>query len=308
MAAGTGDFTFGLVSHGAGPRIPAASRLRYRARMTEPLVLRLEEVWNDVADLCDGLTEKQWIAPTECPGWSVFDNVAHMIGTERLLAGEQPATTDAAASGAASAPHVRNDIGKANEQWIASYRGWDGPKLLDEFRAVTASRLDTLRALSADEWDKEGFTPEGPGPYRQFMAIRVFDCWYHDQDIREAIDRPGFLEGPVADLSLARIPTKGLGYVVGKKAGAPAGSTVVFVVQGSPEIVAAISVPPEGRAVLLDDAPADPTVRITTDRRTFARLAGGRWDGAHARTTGVVRVDGDAGLGDRIVDNMAFTI
>ena len=272
--------------------------------MNEPLVLRLEEVWSDVAELGDGLTDDQWIMPTDCPGWSVFDNVAHMIGTERMLAGEQPSTSDAAAD----APHVRNDIGKANEHWIATYRGWDGPKLLDEFRAVTARRLDALRAMSTAQWDAEGFTPEGPGPYRQFMAIRVFDCWYHDQDIREAIDRPGLLEGAVADLALARIPMKGLGYVVGKKAGAPAGSVVVFDVKGSPEIVAAISVPPVGRAVLLDDAPAEPTVRITTDRRTFARLAGGRWTGVQARAQGFVRVEGDVRLGDLVVDNMAFTI
>ena len=49
-------------------------------------------------------------------------------------------------------------------------------------------------ALTRVDRDAEGFTPEGPGPYRSFMAIRVFDCWYHDEDIREAIDRPGFLE------------------------------------------------------------------------------------------------------------------
>ena len=172
--------------------------------MTEPLVLRLEEVWNDIAALGDDLTTDEWIMPTECPGWSVFDNVAHMIGTERMLAGEQPGTSDAATEAAAHAPHVRNDIGKANEHWISAYRGWDGPKLLDEFRAVTGRRLDGLRALTTAEWDEEGFTPEGPGPYRQFMEIRVFDCWYHDQDIREAVGRPGFMEGLVADLSLDR--------------------------------------------------------------------------------------------------------
>lgn len=273
--------------------------------MTEPLVQRLDEVWRDIAEVCDGLGPEQWATATECPGWSVFDNVAHMIGTERMLLGEQPTPGGAVAG---DAPHVKNDIGKANEQWIATYADFDGPKLLDEFRAVTARRLDVLRAMTEAQWDAEGFTPEGPGPYRQFMAIRVFDCWYHDEDIREALGRPGFLEGPVADLSLLRIPPKGLGYIVGKKAGAPAGTTTVFVVEGSPEIVATISVPPEGRAMLLDDAPDDPTVRITTDRRTFARLAGGRWTGAHARKNGVVRIEGDTALGDRIVDNMAFTI
>ena len=113
-------------------------------------------------------------------------------------------------------------------------------------------------AMSAEEWDREGFTPEGPGPYRQFMEIRVFDCWFHDQDIREALGRPGFVDGPVADLSIGRIPGKALGYVVGKKAGAPPGSTVVFEVTGTPPIIAAIEVPPEGRARLLDVAPDAP--------------------------------------------------
>src|SRR6202142_244533 len=139
---------------------------------------------------------------------------------------------------------------------------------------------------------------KGPGPYRLFMAIRVFDCWYHDQDIREALGRPGYLEGPVADLSLGRIPPKGLPYVVGKKAGAPAGTTAVFEVAGSPPIVAAVQVPPEGRAVLLDGPPDAPTVTLRLDRRTFARLAGGRWTGERARAEGVVRVEGDRALGD----------
>jgi uncharacterized protein (TIGR03083 family) len=273
--------------------------------MKEPLIARFEEVWTDVIDVCADLTDEQWELPTECPGWSVKDNVSHMIGTERMLMGEQPADGTEPAEGAA---HVRNDIGRANERWIATYGDRPGKEVLDEFRDVTTRRMFALNGLSKEEWDREGFTPEGPGPYRQFMAIRVFDCWYHDQDIREAIGVPGYLEGAVADLSLARIPQKGLGYVVGKKAGAPPNTTVVFEVHGSPKIVATISVPPEGRAVLLDAAPDDPTVRIVTDRRTFARLAGGRWSGDHARRMGALSVEGDAELGRRIVDNMAFTI
>jgi uncharacterized protein (TIGR03083 family) len=273
--------------------------------MVEPVIDRLDEVWRDIETLCDGLTAEQWATATECPGWSVQDNVAHMIGTERMLLGEQP-TAEAPDSG--SAPHVRNDIGKVNEQWIAGYRSWDGARVLDEFRAITARRLEVLRALTPEEWDKEGFTPEGPGPYRQFMAIRVFDCWYHDQDIREALDRPGYLEGPVADLSVQRVRDKALGYVVGKKAAAPPSTTVVFDVTGTPPLVAAVAVPPEGRATLLDAPPDAPTARIRTDRRTFTRLAGGRWSGDHAREHGTVAVEGDAELADRVVDNLGFTI
>jgi uncharacterized protein (TIGR03083 family) len=273
--------------------------------MAEPLIARFEEVWSDIVDLCSDLTDDQWDLATDCPGWSVKDQVSHMIGTERMLLGEQPAE---GTEPAGAAPYVRNDIGRANEQWIATYSDCTGKDVLDEFRSVTSRRMMAMTGMSKDDWDREGFTPEGPGPYRVFMEIRVFDCWYHDQDIREALGRPGYLEGPVADLSLGRIPPKGLGYVVGKKAGAPPGTTVVFEVHGLPQIVAAISVPPEGRAVLLETVPDNPTVRIATDRRTFARLAGGRWTGDQAREQGAVRVDGDTELGNRIVDNMAFTI
>ena len=65
---------------------------------------------------------------------------------------------------------------------------------------------------------------------------------------------------------------------------------------------------PEGRAIVLDAPPASPTVTLAMDRRTFARLAGGRWSGDTARTQGVVRIGGDQELGNRIVDNMAFTL
>ena len=136
----------------------------------------------------------------------------------------------------------------------------------------------------------------------------MFDCWFHDQDIREALGRPGFLEGEVADLSLARIPPKGLGYIVGKKAGAPAGTTVVFVIEGTPAIIAAISVPPEGRAVLLDDAPDAPTV-THHDRPPHVRPARRRAleRRARARRTGSCASRATPTSAIAIVDNMAFT-
>ena len=60
--------------------------------------------------------------------------------------------------------------------------------------------------------------------------------------------------------------------------------------------------------MLLDSPPAEATVTLGMDRRTFSRLAGGRWSGDRARTEGVVDIRGDHELGARIVDSMAFTI
>jgi hypothetical protein len=69
-----------------------------------------------------------------------------------------------------------------------------------------------------------------------------------------------------------------------------------------------VHVPPEGRAVLLDTAPSTATVALIMDRRTFTRLAGGRWNGDKAHTAGGLRIEGDQELGNGVVDNMAFTI
>jgi uncharacterized protein (TIGR03083 family) len=267
----------------------------------EPLIGLLSDVWDDVASLCGDLDDAQWKQPTDLPGWSVQDNVAHMIGTEMMLLGENAPLADIG-----HAPYVRNDIGKFNEQWVVLYRNRSGPETLADFRRVTQRRLDALNALPAEKWDEEGFTPEGPGPYRQFMEIRVFDCWFHDQDIREAVAQPGFLEGPAADLSIGRIPRTALPYVVGKKAAAPQGATVHFTITGDPPIVAVVGV--DGRAALLPEPPADPSTALTMDRRTFTRLAGGRWTGDEARAKGAVAVQGDAELGQRVVDNLAFTL
>jgi uncharacterized protein (TIGR03083 family) len=280
-----------------GGSLPARLRL---PPVSEVLVERLAGVWSAIAQLLRDRDEPAWERPTDCPGWTVKDNVAHMIGTERMLLGEQPPPVDLA-----DAPHVRNDIGRANEQWVESYRAQKGADVLAAFEDVTARRLDVLRAMTPQEWDAEGFTPEGPGPYRQFMAIRVFDCWFHEQDIREALDAPGNLDGPVADLALDRIQ-RGLPYVVGKKAGAPQGTTVVFQVAGDPTIVVPIGV--EGRAAVLDVVPGEPTVCLQMDRRTYARLAGGRWSRDRAFAEGDVTIAGDRDLGERIVSSMGFTI
>lgn len=272
--------------------------------MAEPIVALLEEVWSDLAVVTADLDEEQWARPTDCPGWTVKDNVAHMIGTENMLLGVEAPTADST-----EGDHVRNDIGRFNEQWVAHYRGVPGADVRRDFVDVTTRRLEVLRAMTPEQWDVEGFTPEGPGPYRQFMAIRLFDCWYHDQDIRESLGRPGLLTGGAADASLARIPVKGLPYAIGKKAGAPAGSSVVVAVVDGDALTSTVAVPADGgRAALVDQVPTSPTVLVELDRRTLGRLAGGRWTGDRARREGHVRVEGDEALGTRVVDNLAFTI
>jgi uncharacterized protein (TIGR03083 family) len=268
--------------------------------MSEPVIDLLEQVWTSIAELLDDLDDSDWDRPTDLPGWTVRDTVSHMIGTEKMLAGHaspQPPDT--------FGPHVRNPIGEVNEAWVDERRGRSGSEVAAEFREVTAQRLDQLKAMSPEQFDEVGFTPEGEGPYRAFMSIRVFDCWEHEQDIRRATDRPGHLTGPVAALSVQKV-TSALGYIVGKKAGAPDGTTVVFDITGSLPMILPVFV--DGRARILDREPSDRDVTIHLDTETYNALGCGRWSAAQALDSNRARIEGDQELGRRVLDSMAFTI
>ena len=146
--------------------------------------------------------------------------------------------------------------------------------------------------MDDETWNAEGFTPAGRDTYGRFMRIRTFDCWLHEQDIRDALDRPGGEAGPAAALALEEMTTA-MGYVVGKRAGAPAGSRVRFELTGAS--ARRIDVEVGERAQVVDDLTGDPTVTLTMPAGVFARLGGGRVDPATVRDD--VSIDGDVETG-----------
>ena len=48
---------------------------------------KMAHVWHSIAALCTDLTETQWKTPTDCPGWSVQDQLSHLVGSESRLLG-----------------------------------------------------------------------------------------------------------------------------------------------------------------------------------------------------------------------------
>ena len=69
------------------------------------------------------------------------------------------------------------------------------------------------------------------GQLRSFMAIRVFDFWVHERDITTPLGLPTDDGDARAEMALAEVE-RSLGYIVGKKAGFPDGSSIVFHLTG----------------------------------------------------------------------------
>lgn len=262
----------------------------------QELVDTLEEVWRSIDALGSTLGDEQWKTETECPGWTVQDNVAHIIGIESSIMG-RPAPDHTPPE----LPHVKNDIGRSNEVWVDAYRSRPGGEVLEDFREVTSARIAALRAMTGDDFAAESWTPAGPGTVRDLLPFRIFDSWAHEQDMRRALGIPGDLEGRAAELSLGRV-AGALPYVVGKKVKPADGTTVVFAWNGRTTDV----VVDGGRAKPLESAPADPTVRLTMDIDTLVRLGMGRGDPSEILASGAVTIAGDEQLGTKIVHEMNF--
>jgi len=258
--------------------------------------------WDSIDALLAGLTDEQWQTPTALPGWTVHDVVAHIVGTETMLAGQPVPESDAG-----KADHVRNDIGALNERWVDHLRSRSPEEMLATFRETTAQRKAGLAAMSDDEWNTVTLTPAGPDSYGRFMRVRVFDCWMHEHDIRDAVSAPASdasYSGADARLALDEM-TSSMGFVVAKKGGAPDGSRVELNLTGP--LARTIRVAIDGRAALVDDfADRQPTAAITVDGRQFVRLAGGRPMTGHAPQA--VEYGGDEAVGARIVENLAYVI
>ena len=261
-------------------------------------------VWGDIESLLEGLSESDWQAPTALPGWRARDVVAHLIGTESMLQGVATPEADIDVS---TLKHVRNDIGVMNERWVRRLRGTKAADLLDQFREATAERRAALSDMADDDWNQITATPAGPDTYGRFMRVRVFDCWMHEHDIRDALRRPANdadLDGPASRLALDEVAAS-MGFVVGRLGGAPDGSRVSIELTGP--LQRTVNVAVEGRGRVVEDfGDAEPTATIRLDGLLFTRLAGGRT--TLAQHPDVVSYGGDQTVGQRIVEHLNYVI
>jgi uncharacterized protein (TIGR03083 family) len=253
-----------------------------------------------IADLCAALDGAEWDLATCLPGWTVKDVLAHIVGTEAMLNGDPFPEADISGY-----DHFRNDIGRSNELWVESMRPCSGPEVLERFRAVTARRLDSLDAMTQADFDAPSWTPVGPDEtYGRFMRVRHFDCYFHELDIRAATGRPDPDDVAALEEALTE-PAAALGYIVGRKARMPEGTTVSIRLTDPAPHTWLVEV--TDRARVVDRLDADPTVRIELPPIVFLRLAGGRVP-AEPTVDRDVRLGGDVELARRLATHLAYTI
>ena len=258
-------------------------------------VAAFEQTVRSTIALAETFGPADWELPTECPGWSVRDQVSHLTGVERGLLGE----ADPAHALPVDLAHVRNDFGRIMEVAVDARRSVPGPKVLDELRDALERRMAALPDIDPDR--PAGLPSGRTGTYCELMRFRAFDCWTHEQDIRRAVGHPGNLATPAAEL-VRDIFTSGLPYLVGKRAAAAPGESVTLEVTGPLSFALHVVVGDDRRA-RFTGALDNPTLTLRMDWESYARLAAGR---IPAEAAGVT-VTGDHDLAHRILAAMPMT-
>ena len=148
-------------------------------------------------DLLGELAEEEWAAPTVCPGWSVKDVALHLLGVDlgnlarRRDGFEDPSFAPPGAD-LTDWTTLVDALGAWNEQWVRATRRLS-PRLLCELLEMTGPALydyfvglDLTALGGAVSW-------AGPNPAPTWLDVarEYTERWTHQQQIREALGRPG---------------------------------------------------------------------------------------------------------------------
>ena len=189
------------------------------------LVEAFAQTTRAVVDLGHSCSEADFTLQTECPGWTVHDQIAHVAGVESMLEGHRDPEVEVP-----DYDHLGNELSHLTERAVEVRRNRRSQDVVSELEHVLGQRLSSLRSpgLSADSIIPGPF---GPAEAATVAMMRTFDIWAHEQDIRSAIGRPGDLDSPAAAVfvqqALARLPR-----AVARDAKVDPGHTVILALTG----------------------------------------------------------------------------
>lgn len=262
-----------------------------------------------VVDLTFSCSERDFEKPTECPGWTVKDQLSHVVSLESALAGRPDPPVEVP-----DYPHLRNDLGRMMEAGVELRRPRPGKEIVAELQQVMARRLGQLRDTDLTEATMVE-TPMGEMTFGNMLRLRVNDIWCHEQDIRAALGRPGALDSPAAatfcQFALAQLPK-----VVVKRAQVEPGKVVMLELTGPVIARAGVRVAREDDGTVrghvmfargTDETGPIPVIGKTTSiqmsTEAFTRRAAGR------RSTEELHysVHGDEAVAKRVLDELVLT-
>lgn len=160
------------------------------------------------------LSHSEWSRGTVCPGWNVHDVAAHILGTDlaNLSRGrDQYSPPGQANEDPETWAELVSLIDRMNEEWVRATR-WIGPVCLQELLEFTGRKVqEYFSSVRLDEPNVVvSWASPDPAPNWLHIAREYTERWVHQQQIRDAVGRPGLTEArfvrPVIDTFMRALP------------------------------------------------------------------------------------------------------
>jgi uncharacterized protein (TIGR03083 family) len=231
---------------------------------------RFEPERSALLDVLEGLTPRDWDAATICPGWTVKDLAAHLVGDDMGIVARWRDDHVSGSIATDSWDELVAEINRRNEAWVEAMRRLS-PALLVEL--LTWLSGPTLRVFLDRDPNLPGgavsWAGPGPAPGWLHVAREYTERWHHQQQMREAVgqpllDEPAFLRPVLAAFARSlprayRDSAALAGTQIGIDFSGPAGSRWAVVRQ-------------EDRWTLLEGPADDPVAVIRIDQDAAWRL------------------------------------
>ncbi|MHC1784342.1 MAG: maleylpyruvate isomerase N-terminal domain-containing protein [Anaerolineaceae bacterium] len=168
------------------------------------------EIHQELISLLKSLSADDWQKPTVCSGWSVKDVTLHILGGEigNISRRRDGCHADVSINRWEELVVFVNDW---NQSWVSAARRMS-PRLIIDLLEL-AGRQMCAYFLEMDPFSIGGpvdwVGPE-PAPAWLDLAREYTERWHHQQQIRDAVDRPGLKQPkyyyPVLDAFIRALP------------------------------------------------------------------------------------------------------
>lgn len=161
--------------------------------------------------LLSGLSAEEWEKPTVCAGWSVKDVALHLLGGDIGILSRRRDGFTPGGKAIANWEELVALINSLNDVWVKATRRMS-PRLLCDLLEFTGPQveeyfasLDPFATGAPVDWAG----PE-PAPVWLDLAREYTERWHHQQQIRDAVSKPGLKESrffaPVLDTFVRALP------------------------------------------------------------------------------------------------------
>lgn len=168
-------------------------------------------ILESLLELLSGLSADDWNKPTACPRWSVKDIASHLLGGDVGILSRKRDGYDYSGSDAIRWEDLVTLINRLNDTWVTATSRMS-PRVLCELIKLTGEQVcDYFKSLDPHAiGGPVDWASSEPAPVWLDLAREYTERWHHQQQIRDAVERPGLKEprffGPVLDAFVRALP------------------------------------------------------------------------------------------------------